>query len=92
MTPEQQAKLQQVGQDVVDYISSEMEAAGFVDLKLALNVLCGVVAHYMAGIDDAEVRSTVFIKFSTELATMMEAVRRQGLHAQVVVKGKETEQ
>lgn len=92
MTPEQRAKLQQVGQDVVDYITSEMEAAGFVDLRLALNVLCGVVAHYMAGIDDADVRRLVFTKFSTELATMIDAVRDRGLHAQVIVKGKETEQ
>lgn len=92
MTPEQHAKLQQVGQDVVDLISGEMKQAGFVDLNLALNVLCAAVAHYMAGIDDDEVRRTVFNRFGTELATMIDAVRGHGLHAQVIVKGKETEQ
>jgi hypothetical protein len=89
MTPERQAILQTTGQAVIDLIGTEGEKHDLV-LNEIIVMLISVVAHYLAGIPDFDVREHVYARFGAALSTHIEQLANSDDKAMVaMVVGKE---
>jgi hypothetical protein len=84
MTPDEHAFIQATGEKLVGLISDDMQAAGFTDLQLVLNVLCSVLAHYISGVDDIGSRNVVFNEFGRALHEHLQRAP-DGFRAHVIV-------